>query len=220
MPLWEERKLPDGSELGIWKIEEPEEFFLDRLTLAKVEEEELGRLRGQGRRLEWLASRYLVHDLLSDEPEWDRIPLVKDEHGKPHLHGSPKHLSFSHSHQWVAVLLSEAPVGIDIQVFVAKIDRLSGKFLRPEELASLRPASRLEHLHFYWGAKEALYKSYGRRELDWREHLIVQPFDFQKNTSSKGEICKGDFCETHSLFFEQHEAFFLVFSLQAANSRP
>ena len=208
MPLWEERHLSDGSQLGIWKIEEPEQFFFDRLSLAQVEQAELAPLRGR-RRIEWLASRYLIHDLLSDEPEWDRIPLQKDEFGKPHHYGSPLELSFSHTHEWVAVIISERPVGIDIQVFVEKIGRLKSKFLRPSELDSLRPESDLEHLHFYWAAKEALYKAYGRRELDWKEHILVEPFDFEPDTKSTGQICKGDLCQNYELIFEKHVAFYL-----------
>ena len=200
--------MPDGGQLGIWKIEEPERFFTERLVLAEVEQAELAPLRGR-RRLEWLASRYLIHDLLSDEPEWDRIPLRKDGFGKPHLYGSPLHLSFSHTHEWVAVIVSEVPVGIDIQVFVERIGRLKGKFMRAGELASLVEKTELEHLHFYWGAKEALYKAYGRRELDWREHILVKPFDYQKVTASFGQVCKGDFCQNYELVFERHPAFFL-----------
>lgn len=215
MPLWEERKLFDRTELSIWKVDEPEEFFFERLQLADVEQQELERLRGR-RRLEWLASRYLVHDLLSGESEWARIPLVKDEHGKPHLHGTPLHLSFSHSHEWAAVIVAEVPVGIDIQVFVPKIGRLAPKFMRQEESASLQPDTHLEHLHFYWCAKEALYKSYGRRELEWREHILVEPFDYQEITTSKGQVCKDGFCEESKLFFEKHQAFFLTYSVSSS----
>lgn len=208
MPLWEERHLPDGSQLGIWKIEEPESFFSERLALVEVEKAELAPLKGR-RRLEWLASRYLIHNLLSDEPEWDRIPLQKDEFGKPHLYGSPLELSFSHTHEWAAVIISEVPVGIDIQVFVKKIGRLERKFMRPVESASLVEGTNLKHLHYYWCAKESLYKAYGRRELDWLENILVEPFDFQKITQSTGQICKGDLCQNYELIFEEHVAFFL-----------
>lgn len=208
MPLWKEWNLPDGTQLGIWKIEESEAFFRERLTLVEVEEKELAPLRGR-RRLEWLASRYLVHDLLSDEPEWDRIPLRKDDCGKPHLFGSPLHLSFSHTHEWVAVVISEVPVGIDIQVFVEKIGRLKKRFVRPVEGESLRSETELKHLHFYWGAKEALYKAYGRRELDWLDHLLVEPFDYQEYATSTGQVCKGDICQNYHLNFERYPSFFL-----------
>lgn len=208
MPLWEDRNLPDGSQLGIWKIEETEEFFHDRLVLAEVEKEELAPLRGR-RRLEWLASRYLIHDLLSDEPQWDRIPLQKDDCGKPHLYGSPLHLSFSHSHEWAAVIISEKPVGIDIQVFVEKIGRLKKKFMRPIEADSLKEETELEHLHFYWGAKEALYKGYGRKELDWREHILVEPFEYKDFTQSIGQVCKGEICQNYQLSFEKHGPLFM-----------
>jgi len=212
MPLWEDRNLPDGSHLGIWKIEEPEEFFFERLDLVEMEEEELAPLRGR-RRLEWLASRYLIHVLLSDEPDFERTPLQKDEFGKPHLYGSHLHLSFSHTHEWAAVIISERSVGIDIQAYVGKIGRLKHKFMRPIELESLQHDTEIKHLHFYWGAKESLYKAYGRRELDWLEHILVEPFDYQPITTSSGQVCKGEICQNYELSFERHEAFFLSMAL-------
>ena len=31
----------------------------------------------------------------------------------------------------------------------------------------------LQALHIYWGAKEALYKAYGRKQLNYREHIRI-----------------------------------------------
>lgn len=212
MALWHEKKLENDIHLGIWKIEEDEAFFLNRLTLAAPEMAEFSRIKGR-RRLEWLASRYLVHWMLSDEPEWDRIPLHKDDCGKPHLHGSPLHLSFSHSHEFVAVILATRSVGIDIQFFVPRIDRIAHKFMRPEELASLQDESRLAHLHFFWNAKEALFKAYGRKQLDWKMNILVEPFEYQDFTLTKGLVTKDDFHQAYRLYFEKHDAYFLGYCL-------
>ena len=84
MSLYHEKDLANGYQWAIWKIEEDEPFFLQRLDLHASETAELANMKGR-RRLEWLASRYLVHHMVSDEPDWDRIPLLKDEFGKPHL---------------------------------------------------------------------------------------------------------------------------------------
>lgn len=213
MALWLKKTLENYAHLGLWKIEEAEEFFLQRLDLQSVESDELAPIKGR-RRLEWLASRYLVHEMLLDHGSEDRIPVLKDEHGKPHIWGSPFHLSFSHSHEFVAVLLAEVPTGIDVQHFVPKIGMLAPRFMRPEELASLQEPSRLEHLHFYWGAKEALYKAYGRRQVDFRQHLLVEPFDFQFAGKTTAVIRKEDFVGTYDVWFEKREDYFLVYCLE------
>lgn len=213
MPLWQKKDLANDAYLGIWKIGEDENFFRRHLRLHPVEEKELAPVKGR-RRLEWLASRFLVHEMLTDHGHEDRVPVLKDQFGKPHIWGTPFHLSFSHSHNFVAVILANAPAGIDIQKFVSKIGAISHKFMREEELASLQETTRLEHLHVYWGAKEALYKAYGRRELDFRQHILVEPFYFQPSGITLAKVCKDEFKSSYFLEFEKIEHYFLVYCIE------
>ncbi|NJN77515.1 MAG: 4'-phosphopantetheinyl transferase superfamily protein, partial [Saprospiraceae bacterium] len=108
------------------------------------------------RKTEWLAARYLLQELLGKN-----VFCYSDEFGKPILKNSDKHLSISHSRGLVTVIVSDFSIGIDIQVIVSKIQRIAYKFMREEENESLDVKKHLEHLHIYWGAKEALYKAYG-----------------------------------------------------------
>ena len=182
---------------------------MQQLDLQPVELQELAKLKGR-RRLEWLASRYLVHEMLLSVGYEDRVPVLKDEFGKPHIWGTSFHLSFSHSHELAAVILANAPTGIDIQKLVPKIGVLAHKFMRPEELDSLKPETRLPHLHFYWGAKESLYKAHGRRQLDFREHIFIQPFDYQPIVTTPGGIEKDGEEWVFDVFFEKMEDYVLV----------
>ncbi|MCC6723496.1 MAG: 4'-phosphopantetheinyl transferase superfamily protein [Saprospiraceae bacterium] len=209
MGLLIKKTLENGSTIGIWRMEEVAWFFTQRLDLQEVELKELSPLKGR-RQLEWLASRYLVHEMLLAKGMEDRIPVLKDEFGKPHLFGTPFHLSFSHSHELVAVILSEKPSGIDIQAMVPKIEVLAKKFMRPEEMQSLRPETRLQQLHFYWGAKEALYKAHGRKQLDFREHILIQPVDYQQAGKTTGIIEKAENTWQFEVFFEQFWDYMLV----------
>jgi 4'-phosphopantetheinyl transferase len=205
------KRLESGATIGLWRMEEAPEFFLQSIDLQTVELEELGKLKGR-RIVEWLACRYLVHEMLLAQGHTDRLPVLKDEYGKPHLCGSPLHLSFSHSHDLVAVILANQPTGVDIQALVEKIERLALKFMREDELASLKNHTRLAHLHFYWGAKEALYKAYGRRELDFRQHIRIQPFDYQSVGNTMGQIMKDGEVWEFEVFFERFWDYFLVWT--------
>lgn len=175
MPLIRHDTVPPAGELGIWEITEPEAWFIEGLLLYPQELRQLADLRGR-RRAEWLAARQLVHQMSG---RTTRGAFIKDEYGKPHLEHSDWHISISHSHGLAAALASPKLCGIDIQFMVPKITRLAHKFLRPEERACLLPDTELEQLHVFWGAKEALYKAHGRRQLDFIEHIHVQPFSFQ-----------------------------------------
>ncbi len=206
-------KISDNkAHLGLWKIEESEDFFLQKLDLQPVEREELSPIKGF-RRLEWLAGRHLVQEMLQASGATARIPVLKDEFGKPHIWESPFHLSFSHSHGYVAAILAEEPVGIDIQRFASKIGRLAHKFMRPVELESLEESSQLEHLCFYWCAKESLYKAYGRREIDFRRHLLVNPFEYRPSGTTTASVQKGDFHHSYDIWFEKIGEYFLAYCL-------
>jgi phosphopantetheinyl transferase len=213
MALLLERHTANGIHLGVWNVEEPEAFFADQLELQPAEWEELSPTKGR-RRLEWLACRYLLHRMLSGTGlSVPRIAVHKDDCGKPYLANASRHLSFSHSHEWVAAILADRPAGIDIQKFVKKIASIAHKFMRQEEMDSLLPGTRLEHLHLYWCAKEAVYKAHGRRQLDFRRHIFIEPFSFEKNGGkAQGHIRKDDFSGDYDLTYEILGDYFLVYA--------
>lgn len=213
MPLiYHDTITPDG-ELGLWRITESEDDLAPSLNLSPEEEAQLATMKGH-RRIEWLAVRRLVHDMSG---RFERMHFVKDKYGKPHLQKHDWYMSISHSRTICAAIVSPLPVGIDIQQIVPKIDRIAPKFMRLEELESLEPATRLLHLHIYWGAKEALYKAYGRRQLDFREHIHIKPFAFAKREGSfTGEIKKGLLRERYHLRYHlEDEEYVLVYGVLA-----
>ncbi|MEM1322890.1 MAG: 4'-phosphopantetheinyl transferase superfamily protein [Bacteroidota bacterium] len=212
MPLFHHKILASQEELGIWLIEEPEAWFRDRLTLTEAEEAQLLPIKGNRRR-EWLASRWLLHYLSGREL---RGACLKDEYGKPYLEGSTYQISMSHSHDMTAVIAGPKALGVDIQFLVGKIERIAHKYMRPEEMDSLQAATRLEQLHVYWGAKEALYKAYGRRQLDFKAHIHIQPIADYRPEGGQGQGCiiKGDYRADFDLYYEQMGSYILVYGIE------
>ncbi len=209
MPLLTHESIDPVGELGTWHITEPESFFIEKLALLPAEKDYIATLKGR-RKLEWLAGRYLLHYMSGRAV---RGACIKDEHGKPYLIDSPYQISISHSREMASVIAAPFSVGIDIQKLVAKIERIAHKFMRPCELDSLHPATRLEHLHVYWGAKEALYKAYGRRELDFIKHIRIEPFAYDLNQGfCSGKIQKGDFRAYYQIWYERRADFILVWA--------
>lgn len=193
---------------AIWRIEESEAWFLEQLQLNAAEQAQLEVIKGW-RRMEWLAVRQLVSALI---PGKERSILVKDEYGKPHLHNSPLQVSISHSHQLAAAMVGEKVLGIDIQQIVEKIGRLAPRFLSPREMAFIHPAEhRIAQLHVCWCAKEALYKAYGKREVDFCEHLLLDAFEYQTEGGSfQGRVIKDEFEATFALRYSVFEDCMLV----------
>ncbi|MBV6653241.1 MAG: hypothetical protein KI786_05775, partial [Mameliella sp.] len=75
MPINLHHPIDSGGEIGVWDIEEPEEWFLSQLDLKADEKAQFQPLKGR-RRVEWLAARQLIHIMSGRE---SRAPFKKDE---------------------------------------------------------------------------------------------------------------------------------------------
>lgn len=197
--LFENAVLHDGT-LGIWKIEENEAYFLSRLTLSDAEAKRLSQIKGEGRRIQWLAVRYLLHHLSGRNT---RIELAKDEHGKPYLSDSDYFISISHSHEMAAVIAAKVPCGVDIQYPVEKIKRLVPKFCADHELNAIDSEDDLSTMHVIWGAKECIYKAYGLRGLDYRRHLAIMEPDKLFERPGLGSLKKNTTHIEYDIFAER-----------------
>jgi len=206
------RNIKGEGEIGLWKIEEEESFFADKLKLAYSEQQQIDLMKGH-RRVEWYASRYLLHVMSGREK---RGVCLKDEFGKPFLLDSLFDISISHSRELAAVIAAPCSVGIDIQRIVEKIERIAHKYMREEEMASLKEETRINHLHVYWGAKECLYKAYGQKKLDFKEHIFINPFEYDvTNGTCSGYVTKGERTFHFKLYYELiEEDYILVYALE------
>lgn len=216
MPLLDAYPLPDAdAHLGIWKMTEPLTFFESRLTLFPREVDEIKTLK-ERKKGEWFCSRYVLH-VLSDRHI--RGACLKDEFGKPFLEGSSYHISMSHSEYRTAIIASPHKVGIDIQHKVEKITRIAPKFLSEKELSQIPKNNEINYLHFYWGAKEALYKIYGKKEVDFKKHLTILPFSESNGIfMSSGLILKDANPIRCYIKARVYDDFILVYAWEAPES--
>lgn len=211
MPLVHKINLEKEGVVGVWHNIEGDEFFKEQLFIYPVESDEIKDLNGR-KLSEWYCSRYLLH-LLSGRH--DRGACIKDDFGKPMLVDSDFEISISHSGEYTAVIGFPSSVGIDIQIIVTKIDRIKHKFATDIELASIDPTQYLASLHVIWGAKEAMYKAYGKRELDFKGHMSVEPFDYIKAPFKfRGKVNKNDIVMNFDLFCHTIDQYILIYAIE------
>lgn len=206
MPFVLKESVGDKISLAVWKIEEEEDFFCDKIG-DLLDSLELDKLRGR-RRIEWMASRYLLQTLLSKEEQGAMIE--KDNFGKPMLVPPSRHISISHTRGFVAAIIAPVAAGIDIQTPVEKISRIVHKFISSNECNDSRTKLSNGQMHVYWGAKEAMFKIYGRKQMDFKKHLVVSPFAGQEG-QTLGRILKEDYQVEVSLRYSIREEFVLVY---------
>ncbi|MEZ5057921.1 MAG: 4'-phosphopantetheinyl transferase superfamily protein [Saprospiraceae bacterium] len=211
MPVLYHKKVKSEVELGVWHVVESEDFFLKQLDFTPKEMEQLDLIKGR-RRVDWLAVRHLLHTMSGREV---RGEVLKDEYGKPYLHNSDWHISMSHSHDRAAIVASPKLVGIDIQYFVARIDRIAWRVLNQPEMDSLEDETKLLHMHVYWGAKEALYKAYGRKALDFGSHILIKPFKLDWEIGkTTGQVIKDDYEKSFEIHYQKDGEFILVWAVE------
>ncbi len=189
MPLFYQHNINESTKLGIWKIEEPEDFFLQHVPLQR-------EITHPHKRLQHLAARYLLKLLFPDFPHQE-ILIANTK--KPYLPYEQYHFSLSHCGNYAAAIVSKNErVGIDIEIPTERLQRISSKFLNEKEreqfsISGLQsPADtedvlnhklqtknhKLKILTVLWGAKEAVFKWWGWGSVDFSEHILLSPFEF------------------------------------------
>lgn len=194
------------SEIAVWNITEPMDYFISKLTLDDHDKADIAELNDR-KLLEWVSSRYLFKLLLHRE---DAIELRKDSFGKPYIDNLDKYISISHSGKYAAVIISDVRCGIDIQQYVEKIYRIQNRFLHQEEVDRISEDNKRDELHFLWGAKESIYKAYGKKKVDFRDHMSVSYDDEMNN--SKGIIEIEDYTGRYTLSHLAHKEYMLVYA--------
>ncbi|NNC94889.1 MAG: 4'-phosphopantetheinyl transferase superfamily protein [Chitinophagales bacterium] len=166
-------KEDENFNLGVWKIEEQESFFLETLQLTEFDKRELDAINAQNKRAQWLASRFLLKKLLGTK---EILHLIKDQYGKPHVDGSKYYFSISHCRNYAAVIISKINCGVDIETIETRIERIASKFLYEHEIDP-GDENYCTKLTIYWSTKESLYKLYGKKGLTFKTQLLVEPFE-------------------------------------------
>lgn len=166
--------VPSGSAtiVKLWKIDEDESFFLQNAPFSFQENEELSEIKHPAKRLEWLASRFLLKKVCNTGL------LSKNQHGKIVAKDNSFHVSISHCKGFACVAYSnQKPVGIDIEPINEKIHRIAVRFMNEQELNFIDSNQQTEHLVACWSIKEAIFKMAGEDGVEFSSQITISPFD-------------------------------------------
>lgn len=212
MPLIKNVSLDNRGRIGVWEISESSDFFKSQLALIPEETLEYSRINFDHKSLEWLASRYLTQHLHKKEV---RDPIAKDVQGKPFFTKSKQFLSLSHTDGFVAACFHLRPCGIDIQVYDEKTMKVASRILSKKEMERFLPHPDLSLTTFFWSAKEAVYKAYGKRKLEFRTEIILRSFT-KDDHRMNGEIAliKDDLNLSYRIEGYFYEKFVLVTAIE------
>lgn len=152
MPLIYYRSVEAG-EVALWHATEKTSFFKAYLQEQNFPIEAARRINHPEKLHQWFASRYLLSKIYPEA-----IQLYRNR--KPFLYNGPE-VSFSHSKQYVALILSQFPSGIDVQIADPKLKTIAPKFVNPTEMDLIKAPTELMRLSIIWSVKEAVFKKFG-----------------------------------------------------------
>lgn len=177
MPIFFQHQVSSSTRIGIWKIEEGEDFFKGSVPLHRD-------VSHPHKRLQHLAGRFLLRFLYPDFPQ-ELIAIADTK--KPYLPDAQYHFSISHCGDFAAAIVSrDKRVGVDIEIPVDKIVRIRDKFLSDQEKNHLfrnkEHLTDLDALTLLWSAKESVFKWYGDGAVEFREHIHLLDKDVSTET--------------------------------------
>ena len=197
---------------GIWHITETAEELLSSVLLTPPETTHYQSFPNESRKRQWLACRALLQHLLDPFP----TGIFYDAYGKPVLISGSHHISLSHAGEFAAAVCAcNLPVGIDIEKIRDRVERVKERFMVPDELQSVEPEHRLDHLHLYWCGKEALYKLHGKPDIDFKNDIYIHPFDYLCNTNNSfnATINVNGHQNNYTLLYEKRGDYMVVVAL-------
>ncbi len=207
MPLYKTITVNKTTKVLIWKIEESFNTLNIDVLLTDKNQARLDGMKSELHQRGFLSVRHLLK-----EAGYTDADLLYDEYGKPHLKNG-KHISITHSFTFSGIIISDVvPVGIDIEKQREKILKIAHKFTPFEEYKTIANVDALtSKLTIVWGAKESLYKIYGKKKLLFLHHIYIEDFMFADEKTT-GEIRYDGETSTHKVHFLEFEGFACVYA--------
>jgi 4'-phosphopantetheinyl transferase len=207
MALYKTLTVSPSTKVLIWKIEESIEELKNGISLTEKNTARLDGMKSDIHQKGFLSIRHLLKEVGLTDADLDY-----DAYGKPHLDAG-RYISISHSFTFTAIIFSDnLPVGIDVEKQREKILKIAHKFTQFEEYKTIANVDALiSKLTIVWGAKESLYKIYGKKKLLFLHHIFVDDFKFE-DKKTKGEIRFNGEEASYKIEFLEFEGFTCVFA--------
>ncbi|CAG5078488.1 4'-phosphopantetheinyl transferase family protein [Parvicella tangerina] len=199
MPRYREIFIKKDARIIVWKITESEKELIQLLN-NPVHVDIAKSRKAESSRKQYMASRIILEQESLDSE------LTKDINGKPTL--KERHVSITHDHNYVAVMISEQECGIDLQHISPKVLRVKHKFFDPQD--DVLSKDELIGLTIAWCIKEAIYKIHGDPLIYFKEHMRLLSFS-QNRVHAK--ILHPDYLKDVTLEVQKIDELYLAYTI-------
>ncbi len=193
----------NDMQLYVWKMEETstELYRLLGNRASYLEEQCEKRFKSEKKKNEWLAVRVLLRMALGEN-----VSILYRSNGEPYLAGSNCKISISHTKQYVCLAVHPyRHVGVDIETFSHRIDRLVPRIIHPSEKPAIPLAGddATRYSLMIWSMKESIYKCLDMPMLDYQYGIRIDSFLLEKKGKTSVTYHFKGFCyslQVHYLY--------------------
>ena len=157
-----------NTHIYVWKMTSSYEDQIKNPLLNSAELISAKELKNEKRKKEFLSSRIALKKIFNKELE-----LKHHTSGKPFIKEA-KHLSISHSSNFLALAFGDENIGIDIEKPQNRLVKLMPKVLSEIEFIEFKKEPSMDLACKVWGAKEAILKYVGDKNLNYKEDIKVK----------------------------------------------
>lgn len=187
MPVIEDIHLSSTTRIIVWEIKETIDFLKSELNLSDFSKKILHKKKSEIHQKQFLAVRNILKLLLIQDSD-----LSYGADGKPFIKSI--YISISHSKEFVAVLVSDQKVGVDIESNSDKCFQIKQKFIGVENEFPIKIDRKIAQI--LWNMKESLFKMMDFKEIDFKENLVVIPFSLNEK-QTKIWFVKNEFTQDY-----------------------
>jgi len=173
MPVIEDFNVSSKTRYVLWEITENYETLFSGIELDLKSKQMLSQKKSETHKNQFLAVRYLLKYL-----SIDLLNLNYNSLGNPFFENNYK-ISISHSGVYVAVIISDTDVGIDIEIINDRVLKIKSKYLETELNYPLELNTQTSLI--YWNIKESVFKAVDKPGIDFKKNILVPPLDMKKN---------------------------------------
>ena len=156
-----------NNHIYVWKMTSSYEDQIKNPLLNSTELISAKELKSENRKKEFLSSRIALKKIFNKELE-----LKHHKSGKPFIKEA-KHISISHSSNFLALAFGKENIGVDIEKPENRMVKLMPKILSEIEFMEFKKEPSIDLACKLWGTKESILKYMGDKKLNYKEDIKV-----------------------------------------------
>lgn len=187
MPLLKISRFP-GYTIGLWELSEAVDKLSEKVELSREDRQLFQTLAHDRRRREFLATRKLLTTLAGPGAS-----IGYNKLRQPILKGVNQFISISHSASLAAVIISDFPMGIDVEELSRNVEKIAQRFLSAsEQVWTAASGNTGTYRVLCWSAKESIFKLMAQPEVTFSRQILIEPFYLQENGEIKAAFVKNE----------------------------